>query len=165
MPFLQMKDMGINPVNPNIFTSVDGYKKLIGTAFDCPSVPGPMYSNEVSVDNFYRYNYAINITPPLILSGSWADMYTRNFRNNEIPYPAEVALVGESNAGWVPTALRPYDSYFFRFYCWSGMAYYIEWLRHGTSCNWLFFDGHVEGIMEKHFWSKNFYFGHGGWMK
>ncbi len=145
-------------------TTAANYKKLQGTVFDCPSVPGPSVDpSAASVDNFYRYNYAMSVTPNMVMANAehgfgagWGE-YEKNKYNPrmaDMERISETVSIGETNGAiGPPKAMIWYNSYQFRFIAWYSGPAFIDWYRHPPACNWAFYDGHVEPMDNAEFWS------------
>lgn len=171
LPYVGVVD--ISPVQPfyHLPLSSDAYRRLSGTVFDCPTVPGPSLDpNQASVENWYRYNYAMNSAPHLILTreevgepACWSTFESYALRTEDIRNPGQTVIFGERNAGEdPPVAIGHSDSYGFRMYRWC--IYYgtpVDWIRHGKSCNWAFYDGRAAPMTESEFWETGELTGHG----
>ena len=154
------------------YSPEEAYRRLLGTVFDCPTVPGPaINTTAASVDNWYRFNYSLCTTPSLILArgifgdpGCWQNERYRSWpvRDTDIPRPGETVRFGECNAKYPPErALVFTDSYRFSFYTWYRGAACVPWDRHGTGANFAFCDGHAERLSEYDFWLPSDRTGHG----
>ncbi len=147
-----------------IITSSSNYAKLIGTVYDCPSVPGPIVTSGTSIDNWYRFNYAMCVTPNLVLSGNNFQTYRTKYspRQADIPLAAETIIIGEVGARiGDPFPLPINGSYTFAFYSWYSLRNEVDYDRHGRGCEWAFYDGHSEEMDSDQFWETGFYYGRG----
>jgi prepilin-type N-terminal cleavage/methylation domain-containing protein len=179
-PYIGIKGVSIVPPGHwggnYVIETAGNYRKLQGTVLDCPSVPGPSTNpNATSVDNFYRYNYAMSNTPNLVFAHrAWGDPFKNGLgfeyaffpRISDIPNPSETVIIGEGNAFCNPPVALPLgSSWYFRFRAWYGYGLeYNDWNRHGKNSEWAFLDGHAAGLSQGEFWSAGMPFGH-GWVE
>lgn len=144
--------------------------KLPGTVFDCPAAPGPKYSPATSLDNYYLYNYGINTTPSVLFAiraglGSAVfangNYYKFPYKLTRIKKTSETVLIADSIGGVTPTAMAPNSNIAYMYYAFTndlsitGLPT-IGWNRHGRSCNWSYFDGHVDNMNLSEFWKDCF---------
>jgi prepilin-type N-terminal cleavage/methylation domain-containing protein/prepilin-type processing-associated H-X9-DG protein len=152
---------------PFLHYSSDVVEKMVGSVFDCPSVLGPTSTTTSSVDNFYRHNYGVNITPSIVFShrasgGSSLNEYFP-FRLNQLESAATVNI-GETlyNSATGPTSVNAWSNDRYKFSTTSltnlptdfsaSPHYRLDWRRHGRASNWSFFDGHAERVNPVDFW-------------
>jgi len=167
---------GVSDVSPekpfyHLPINSDAYRRLLGTIFDCPTVPGPSLNpNQASIENWYRYNYAMNTAPHLMLTrekvgepACWSIYESYALRVQSLRNPGQTVIFGERNVGGGPPQSIVYTaSYGFRMYrWWIDYGPPVDWIRHGRSCNWVFYDGRAAPMTELKFWETGVPTGHG----
>jgi len=147
----------------------DVVRKLKGTAFDCPTVPGPMASLTTSTDNFWYNNYGIGDLPSLyfsyIASGGVGDR-TAAFKVNRLRKTSATVMFGETtydNSGNV-VAVAKWGNYHYTvgpysptmipgdFASSTYRTKFIDWERHLGRSNWVMYDGHVVSVEPVEYW-------------